>query len=252
MRTLDKRCSLKEAQSQIFDFRPSAPRQNGDHRVFIAQTQHLPGRLAVGLHWNHGGQWMADIGRCNSVSGQQCRLEWKYAQHMVHTALDFFNPVSSPGPNRRADKLDRLDPFCLKCSLQVEVKVGRVDADEQVGTLTRRGQKPLFELLANAGDFPVMAQHFDIAAHSEFVAWPPCIKTQAGHVRTTNSAGFQTRPARGQPFQQQTGQQITRNFASHHRDVWQPMPEPRKRNLSRWHHPHRPLPDNAALRRSLL
>ena len=56
---------------------------------------------------------------------------------MVHVARNALDPPAAPGPDRRADEVDRADAAAPQPRLQAEVEVGRIDADE--------GTRPLLQ-----------------------------------------------------------------------------------------------------------
>ena len=123
---------------------------------------------------------MPDIARRDAVRLVQSRLEREQAQHMVDGAADLVHAPGTPGPDRRTDELDRLDAAGLEPRLESEIEVGRIDADEGVGWIA---QQSLGELVADARDPAVVAQHLGVAAHGELVARPPGSKPMRRHLR---------------------------------------------------------------------
>ena len=112
-----------------------------------------------------------------------------------------------------------LDALHLQRCFQIEVEIGRIDADEEVRARVASVQQALFQLLADAENFAVMAQHFDIAAHGQFFAGPPGVKAPADHLRAAYAARCQGRPARFQAVEQQAGEQVAGGFARHQRNA---------------------------------
>ena len=104
------------------------------------------------------------------------RLERKDAQHEVGRAADLVDPLAAPGPDRRADEMDRLHSRGLELDLDAEVEVGRVDADEGIGP---GGEQALDEPAADRQDLAQVAEHLGIAAHRELVVRPPGGKAAA-------------------------------------------------------------------------
>ena len=123
---------------------------------------------------------------------QQSGLKRKKAQHMVHTALDFLNALRPGGPNRRADKLNRLDTSLAQGRFEVQIEVRRINANEHIRA---SGQQVLFQITAYAGDLPVVQQHVNIAQHGQFVTGPQSLEAQRLHPCAANAFGFQVRPA---------------------------------------------------------
>src|SRR3989442_13637475 len=85
---------------------------------------------------------------------------------MGDAARDLAYAPSAPGPHRRADVVDRRDPRLLQASLEPEIEVRGVYADEQVRAL---GQQGLSQAPPDAHDLAVVPQHFGVAAHRELL-----------------------------------------------------------------------------------
>ena len=75
--------------------------------------------------------------------------------------------AAAPGPDRRADEVDRRDAGGLQPGLQAQVEVRRVDADEGA---RRLGQQAVAPARRGCADLAVVAQHLDVAAHRQLVA----------------------------------------------------------------------------------
>ena len=101
----------------------------------------------------------------------------------------------------------------LQVGFQIQVEIGRVDADEHVGSVG--GQQALLQLRADADDLAVVAQHLDIAAHRQLLAGPPGLEAVSGHLWAADAERLQIGPALTHATQQQARQQIARRFARH-------------------------------------
>jgi hypothetical protein len=75
-------------------------RQKGDHGPILRHAKALTNRAAVNLHWNHVGQWMADIAAFDRRVAVQRRLEGIEGQgDMADRFYDPAHPLLSPGPD---------------------------------------------------------------------------------------------------------------------------------------------------------
>ncbi|OIQ73398.1 hypothetical protein GALL_449630 [mine drainage metagenome] len=153
---VDKRCSLKEPICQVDYLGLAAARQKGHHRGLGCQAQLRTCLCPVWLHRDHLGQRVSDISGGNTLLVQQRRLKRKNAQHMIDAVPDFLQPLGAPGPHRGADKVQCLDALAFQGGFQIKVEVRCVHPNEDVGAL---GQQAIFELLADANDLAVAAQH---------------------------------------------------------------------------------------------
>ena len=156
---------------------------------------------------------MPDIRRIDAGVRQQVRFKRKDAQHVVHAALDFFDPLWTPSPDGGADKMHCGNARGLEAGFQVQVEIGRIHTDEHIG---RRRQQPLLELFTDGHNAPVMAQDLHVTANGQALMWPPGVKAQSSHARATNAKAPGLWPALLQALNQQTSEQIARGLASHH------------------------------------
>ena len=148
---------------------------------------------------------------------QQRRLEWKDAQHMVHTATDLFDALGTPGPDRWRNEVHRLDAFGLQGRFKAKVEIRCIDTDEQIRALAQQAN---LELLPNANNLPVATQDLPaIAMYRQLMVWPPGLKSATCHLWSANAARIQGRPALTQTVKQQGSQQVTRGFAGDHADL---------------------------------
>ena len=205
----------EQARRDVLDLGAPAARQQRDDGVVFAQRERDPARGSRHFERNCIGQRMADIRRRDTVARVDRRLEWKHAQHMVDRAAHLLDALAAPGPDRRADEMDRLDAGLLEPAFELEIEVGRIDADEGVGALV---QQPLGEPPADARDLAVVPQHQDVAAHREAIMRPPGVETVSRHSRSADAERAQCRPACLQSAEQQSGEQIARGLAGHHRE----------------------------------
>ena len=211
LRFLDQRCRLKEPGTQMHDLGRAAARQQGHHGALLGQPQRAARGGAVGLQRNHAGQRMAHVGGTNAVFGQQLGLEREQAQHVVGGGFQLGQLLGPPGPERRADEVQRLEAGAFQPRLQVEIEIRRIDADEQVGPL---GQQAVAQLLADTKQLGQARQHLQVAAHRELLDRPPGLEAARRHLRAADARRLQARPARAQAVEQQARQQIARGFAS--------------------------------------
>ena len=123
-----------------------------------------------GVHRDHVGQRMADVGRampcCASSSGSNGKM---------HSTWSAARLIFSTRSGRQAQiegqtKCTVLMPRALQRRFEVQVEIGRIDADEDVGRLA---QQALAQLVADADDLAVVAQHLDVAAHGQLLVRPP-------------------------------------------------------------------------------
>ena len=157
---------------------------------------------------------MPDIGGGNAMACQQFRLKGKDAQHMVGTATNLPHALGPPGPDRRANKVHGLDTGGTQVFLQLEVEVGCIGANKDVGALL---EQAFAQLVAYANNLAVAAQQFPVETMDcQLLERPPNAKAQALHLRSANAKAGQCRPTLFQTAQQQPGQQVTGDFARHH------------------------------------
>ena len=170
----------EEARRDVLDLRAAAARQHRDQRLVVADLERGARLGPRRLDRDLVGDRMADVDRVDAVLGVDLGLERKDAEHQVGGLLDLLDPLAAPGPDRRADEVHRLHAGGAQLDLEVEVEVGRVDADEGVGLVLHQ---PLGQLVADADDLAEVAEHLDVAAHRELVVRPPGLKALLGHPR---------------------------------------------------------------------
>ena len=204
-----------ECRRDRFDLGAAAAGQHRDHRLRAIEAE--GGTRGAARHGkvDRIGQRMADIRGGDAMLLQQRGLEREQAEHMVGAARDLGRAAGAPGPDRRADEVDRLDAGVAQLVLETEIEVGRIDTDEGVGLV---GDEALEQRIADALDLAVVAQHLDIAAHRQLVVWPPGGKAMLGHARAADAEGLQRRPALLQAAEQQAGEQVARSLAGDQRD----------------------------------
>jgi hypothetical protein len=122
----------QECGGQMVNLRLPASRKHRHHRMVHRQPQGQTCRALVCLNGNHARQWVTHIGGRNAMLRQQSGFKREKAQHMVSTALDFLHPLRPGGPNRRADKLNRLDTGLAQRCFEVQIEVRRINANEHI------------------------------------------------------------------------------------------------------------------------
>ena len=172
--------------------------QDRQNTVSRLQSECTARRRLIRLQRNHTGQRMTHVGRCNAMCVQQRCFEWKDAQHVVGALVNFVDTVCPPSPDGRAHKVNCFDTGTTQSGFKCEVEVGCIDTNEQV-RLVR--QQLRGELVSDACDFTVMAQHLNVATHGQFVAGPLGRKPLLHHARATNPMGMQLGPTLSQSFQ---------------------------------------------------
>ena len=60
-------------------------------------------------------------------------FERQKSQHQVGRSADFENAFLSPGPDRRADVVNRFDALLFQIPFEGNIEVRGVDADEDIG-----------------------------------------------------------------------------------------------------------------------
>ena len=207
---------LEDGAGQVLHLGGAAARKHGQHLAPLGQPQRAAGRGLVRFLGNDIGQGVADVGGGNAVLREQFGLEGEQAQHVVGGAADLVDPAGPPGPDRGADEVHGAQARAAQAGFEVEVEVGRVDADEQVGPV---GQQALLERLADADDAAVVAQHLDVAAHRQAIEGPVGAEAVALHDRPTDAPGLHVRPAPAHAFEQEAGQQVTGDLSRDHADL---------------------------------
>ena len=159
---------------------------------------------------------MADIGHRQAFLGVKRRLEREDRQQMRDGAHDAARAPAAPGPDGRADVLDRGNAGLLEFALEVEIEIGGIHADEHRGPL---GQQAIGEPAPDAHDLPVVAQHFGVAAHAQLVHGHVGLEPFGDHLRAADAGKAQIRTARFQRRDQVRGEQVARRLRGHHADV---------------------------------
>ena len=97
-------------------------------------------------------------------------------------------------------------------TLQPEVEIGCIDADEQVGT--RLDDSP-GKRLPQAQQTGQVVQYLEQPHHRQFVRWPPALHAGACHARASHTyeAGMGVVPLDG--FDERAAQLIARGLAGH-------------------------------------
>ena len=212
---MDARSRFKKSSGEMPNFRCAAARQNRHHVIVLRQSQGIAGCGAVRHFRNHLCQRVTYVGRGNTVLRQQRRLERKNAQHMVRAAANSLQPVRPPSPDRRADKVHRLDALLAQIFFQLQIEIWRIHADKELRLFNGES---LQELLAYTHDFAVAQQHVQTeTVHREFFVRPPGLKPVRRHARAADTRDFQARPALSHGAKQKSRQQIPRGLTGHHR-----------------------------------
>ena len=206
----------QDAWRDVLDLGTSAAGQQRHQGLLFGDAQCRTRRSARWFERNRVGERMADVGGRHAVLGIQGRFERKDAQHVIDRLMDLLDALGSPRPDRGADEVHGANPLGLEACFEVEIEIGCVDADEQVG---RIGQQALGKLATDARDLAIVAQHFHIATHRQLVVRPPGFEPLRGHLRPADAVGLQLRPAFTQAAEQQARQQVTRGFAGDHGDA---------------------------------
>ena len=78
---------------------------------------------------------MADEGDGYSGRFVERRLEREQREHPMDRPSDRAQPLAAPRPDRRADEVETAHAGALQLSLETEIEVGGVDADEHRNAL---------------------------------------------------------------------------------------------------------------------
>ena len=179
----------------------SERRLPGSSAITVSPSADAERRARLGprrLERDHVGERVADVGRGDAVLGVDRRLERERCTAPGRRrCLIFSTRLPRQAQIDGLTKCTVLTPRGAQPGLEVEVEVGRIDADEDVGLVA---QQPLGELVADADDLAVVAQHLDVAAHRELVVRPPGLEAARGHPRPADALGRQRRAsARASP-----------------------------------------------------
>ena len=206
----------QEVGSDVADLAAAAAGHHGHHGLAVTEAERNPGRGARHVQRDRIGQRMAHIAGRHAGLLQQRRLEREEAQHVVGRRGQLVHPPAAPGPDRRADEVDGLEPGRLQAGLEAEVEVGRIDADEGGWTLR---QQAIAELGAQRDELAVDLQRLGVAVHRKALAGPPRLEALGHHVGPADAGRLQRRPAGLQAAHQQAGEQVARGFASDHAEL---------------------------------
>ncbi|MCY1526941.1 hypothetical protein D9M68_619870 [compost metagenome] len=80
--------------------------------------------------------------------------------------------------------MNGLDALAAQAGFEVEIEIGRIDTDEQLGALA---QQPGLELAADTGDLGVVPKHLDVAAYGQLFLRPPALEAVGQHARTADA-----------------------------------------------------------------
>ena len=206
----------QEGAGHVMQLRAPAAGQKRDDQLAGGQLE-LGARLVLlRRQGDHVGERMPDIGDRHPGFLVERLLERKHDQDMGDAARDLAYAPSAPGPHRRADVVDRRDPRLLQASLEPEIEVRGVHADEQVRAL---GQQGLSQAPPDAHDLAVVPQHFGVAAHRELLYRIVRLEAQRQHLRPANPREHHRPPPTFEGGDKMRGKQISRGFAGHHADA---------------------------------
>ena len=196
--------------------RAPAARQQRHHAAPGRKAQLNACLRFVRIHRNHVGQRVADIGHGQPLFLVEGRLERENGEQVRHGAHDAPCAPAAPGPDRRTDVLDRGNAGVLQLAFEVEIEIGRIDADEHCRPLL---QHALGYLAPDRHDSPVVTQHLRIAAHAEPVHRHVRFESLRDHLRAADAGKTQLRSARLERRDQVGSQQVARSLGGDHADV---------------------------------
>ena len=113
---------------------------------------------------------------------------------------------------------------------QIEVEIRCVHADKYIRRIT---DELLAQLAADTGDFAIMAQHFDVAVHSELFHGKENFHPCRLHLRPANAGETQFGIILPERFDQVAAKQVARSFTRHHGDGFYGMLHEKINELSR-------------------
>ena len=106
--------------------------------------------------------------------------------------------------------MDGGDARLFEFFFDVEVEVGRVDADEHVRP---RGAHFFNQAFADGEDFGQAFDDFGKPAHGEFFLFVKAFETERGHARAADAGETGVRTAGADGFHQVRAEQVARGFA---------------------------------------
>lgn len=115
-----------------------------------------------------------------------------------------------PCPYRRRDVLHRRNARLLEIHLEVEIEIGRVDADEKRRPVA---EEMLAELSAYSDDLPVMPEHLYEAAYRELFHREENLHPRSFHLRTADADEAKSRPALAERTDQVSAKLIPGSFS---------------------------------------
>ena len=140
----------------------------------------------------------------------ELRFHREEAEDAVGLADDFIDAPAPPCPNGGADVVDGGDARLFEFFFDVEVEVGRVDADEYVRP---RGAHFFNQAFADGEDFGQAFNDFGKPAHGEFFLFVEAFETERGHARAADAGETGVRTAGADGFHQVRTEQVARGFA---------------------------------------
>ncbi|EWS55767.1 hypothetical protein X551_01401 [Methylibium sp. T29] len=117
-------CGAQEVGSNVADLAAAAAGHHGHHGLAVTQAKRSASGGARYVQRNRIGQWMAHVAGGHARLRQQRRLERKEAQHMVGRRGQLVHPPAAPGPDRRADEVDGLEPAAFRRASRPRLKSG--------------------------------------------------------------------------------------------------------------------------------
>ena len=121
---------------------------------------------------------MADVGGRNAGVVIDLLFERKDQQHAINRACDLLDALAAPGPDRRADEVNRAHALPAQLLLEPQVEVRCVDTDKD---LRSRREYALAQIAPQAQQSRQVAKDFDVATHGKLANVMPCVEAGADH-----------------------------------------------------------------------
>ena len=201
---------LKKYRRHVVDFADAAAGQQGEYGGVAVEFHSLPGGGAVGFQRHGLRHRVADEFRPSARITVELRFHREEAEDAVGLADDFIDASAPPCPNGGADVVDGGDARLFEFFFDVEVEVGRVDADKHVRL---RGAHFFNQAFADGEDFGQAFDDFGKPAHGEFFLFVEAFETERGHARAADAGETGVRTAGADGFHQVRAEQVARGFA---------------------------------------
>jgi hypothetical protein len=164
----------------------------------------------VGLHGNHLGQRVADVGHGHASLLVDLLLEGEDHQHVRHRLDDFLDAPAAPCPDLRPDVVHGRDAGVAQLRFQPEVEARVVGADK-AGRPVR--QQLVAQRVLDAFQLAVAGNDLEQPAHRHFFNRPVRLETMFHHGRAADAVEARVGQVRTQPAQQAACQQVAGRFA---------------------------------------